>query len=372
VVALSATWATAQSLDTPRYEASRSAALVTCSDAEGREPLPAYRPGRQVSGTIRVWGNPQMAALTKLWEEGFRAHQPAVRFENRLTGTNVAMAGLYTGTADLAFMGREATPKERMAFEYTLRYQPTRFELATGSVDVPQHSPALVIFVHKDNPLSRLTLAQLDAIFSYERRRGHTPIGTWDQLGLGGEWSGQRINLYGYDPETGTGSHFRRVVLRDSYKSNWDRLREFADAPQADGTTVEAGRQILDALARDRFGIAVSTLNHANPQVRPVALAAEEGGPWLEARRETVFTRRYPLTRAVSAWVNRVSGQPLAPGVRELLRYILSYEGQQDVARDGSFLPVCAEVAREQLGVDGDRYFYGVPAPAFKKEELPR
>jgi len=372
LLSLTGTWAAAQSLDTPRYEASRSAALVTCRGPEDLESLPRYRPGAPVSGTIRIWGYPQMAALTKLWEEGFRAHHPAARFENRLAGTNIAMAGLYTGTADLAFMAREATPKERMAFEYTLRYQPTRFELATGSVDVPQHSPALVVFVHKDNPLSRLTLAQLDAIFGYERRRGHTPIDTWDQLGLGGGWSGQRINLYGYDPETGTGSHFRRVVLRDSYKSNWDRLREFTDAPQADGTIVEAGRQILDALAKDRFGIGVSTLNHANPLVKPVALAAEDGGPWLEARRETVFTRRYPLTRAVSAWVNRVSGQPLAPGVQEFLRYILSYEGQHDVVRDGGFLPLCAEVAREQLGVEGDRYFYGVPVPAFKKEELPR
>jgi phosphate transport system substrate-binding protein len=135
---------------------------------------------------------------------------------------------------------------------------------------------------------------------------------------------------------------------------------------------VEAGRQILDALARDRFGIGVSTLNHANPLVKPVALAADDGGPWLEARRETVFTRRYPLTRAVSAWVNRVSGQPLAPGVQEFLRYILSYEGQHDVVRDSGLLPLCAEVAREQLGVEGDRYFYGVPVPAFKKEELPR
>jgi phosphate transport system substrate-binding protein len=297
--------------------------------------------------TLLIWGNRQMAGLTTRWQEGFRARHPGVSFETRLMGTGTGMAGIYTGVADVAFMGRECTPKEIMAFEWVFRYKPTRVEVATGSVDVPGHSPALVVFVHEDNPLSRLTLAQLDAIFGHERRRGHAPIGTWDQLGLAGEWSGRQLDLYGYDVDTGSGSFFRHAVLDDSAKLNWDRLRELGGGRPPDGA--EAGRRILDALAANRFGIAVSSLAYARPHVKPLALAIDDRGPWIAATAESVVAREYPLTRVVSAWINRPPGQPVEPSLREFLRYVLSPEGQQEIARDGGFLPLGADAMRRQL-----------------------
>jgi len=42
-------------------------------------------------------------------------------------------------------------------------------------------------------------------------------------------------------------------------------------------------------------------------------------------------------------------GTPIDPNVKEFLRYVLSQEGQAEVARDGKYLPLTAEVVREQL-----------------------
>ena len=44
-------------------------------------------------------------------------------------------------------------------------------------------------------------------------------------------------------------------------------------------------------------------------------------------------------------------GEPVAPDpkVREFLRYMLSRQGQADVAEEGDYLPLTAAVAREQL-----------------------
>jgi phosphate transport system substrate-binding protein len=39
----------------------------------------------------------------------------------------------------------------------------------------------------------------------------------------------------------------------------------------------------------------------------------------------------------------------LDPRVREYFRYILSREGQEEVQRDGKWLPLTADVVREQL-----------------------
>ena len=37
------------------------------------------------------------------------------------------------------------------------------------------------------------------------------------------------------------------------------------------------------------------------------------------------------------------------PKVKEFLRYVLSQEGQADIMRDGKYLPLTADVVREQL-----------------------
>jgi phosphate transport system substrate-binding protein len=51
----------------------------------------------------------------------------------------------------------------------------------------------------------------------------------------------------------------------------------------------------------------------------------------------------------VCIYIHREPGKPVEPRVKEFLRYILSREGQQAVVKDGSYLPLTAELIREQL-----------------------
>src|SRR6266478_9021902 len=50
---------------------------------------------------------------------------------------------------------------------------------------------------------------------------------------------------------------------------------------------------------------------------------------------------------------DRANGDPadpkVAPKLKEFLRYILSRQGQQDVAREGDYLPLTAAITKEQL-----------------------
>ncbi|MGI8746367.1 MAG: hypothetical protein ACR2NN_28065 [Bryobacteraceae bacterium] len=52
--------------------------------------------------TMRVWGSAQMVELMGNWQKGFSRSHPAVRFENHMNGAVSAIAGIYTGVADLA------------------------------------------------------------------------------------------------------------------------------------------------------------------------------------------------------------------------------------------------------------------------------
>jgi phosphate transport system substrate-binding protein len=291
---------------------------------------------------IRVWGSGHLQVLVRRWEQGLKNSQPRVRVESRPTGSDVAMAGLYTGLADLAVLGRECTAVESKAFEWIFRYPPAHVQLTTGSLDRPGRSPALVAFVHRDNPLSQLTLVQLDAIFGHECLSGaQQNIRTWGDLGLQGEWAGRFIHLYAHDAESGTGRFFRRVVLRDSCKMNWEHLTEF--------NTPDAGDRILAAVAGDRFGLAMTGASGESvPQVKALALARGSGDEAVAATRESLISCRYPLTRAVYGYFNRRPDGPLEAGLGGFLRHALSREGQQPVA-GSDYLPLSPDTAREQL-----------------------
>jgi phosphate transport system substrate-binding protein len=326
-----------------------SLACVFAQDPDYLQGLTPYSPQQSVSGTIRNWGNNYIPALMKRWEEGFQRYHPGVQFETNLKGTEAAVAGLYGKIADLAFVGREIYRPESKGFEGRFGYPPLAIEISSGSYNTPHKTFALMVFVHKDNPLARLTMTQLDAIFGCERMRGaKEPIRTWGQLGLKGEWADRPIHVYGYNFDTGMAGFFRMTVLKDSYKWN-DELQDFNNGRDAKGEVINAGVYILDALAKDRYAIAFANVLYANPNVKTLALAAKEGGPYIEPTKESVWRRAYPITRFTNVCINRPPGKPVEPKIKEFLRYILSRDGMEAVVRDGSYLPLTAELIDEQL-----------------------
>jgi hypothetical protein len=80
-----------------------------------------------------------------------------------------------------------------------------------------------------------------------------------------------------------------------SKKWNCD-LRELRDLRLPDDSTVDAGQQILDALAKDRYGMAISSMAYRNPNSRALALSGD-GGEYVAPTRDTVMARQYPLDR---------------------------------------------------------------------------
>lgn len=333
--------------------------IVTCTHGQGLSKLPQYQPEQKIADcdTIRSWGSVDMAGMMKSWEAGFRKYQSAVRFADTLKGTETAQAALYTNVADLGLMDREILSLERHVLLRRTHHLPLELTVATGSFDVARKSPALAVFVNKDNPLSRLTLKELDGIFGDQRtgawddkyrwhpelaRSAAENVRTWGQLGLTGEWKDQPIHVYGYpitiySPFPGPMIFFRDVAFNGGDIWN-SALLEF-----------DQGDQITAALSQDRYGIAYTSLAYRTAQIKPLALANAAGTTYVDLTKDNVTTRKYPLTRSVFIYIDRDPDKPVDPKVKEFLRYILSSQGQQDVARDGGYLPLTAEVVNEQL-----------------------
>ena len=317
---------------------------------------PPYQAHGVVHGVIRIWGHGAydrsrdfIGALVRAWERGFQRVQPGIRFENHLVGTAAAIGALYTGRGDLALMGREIWPPEVAAFREVFGYPPTGVDVVTGSFDVRNHDYALVVFVHKSNPLAGLTLAQLDALFGVERRRGGHAVRTWGDLGLSGAWSGRPVHLYGLPISRGFARFFEDKVFLGGRL--WrPSLREFADAKGSRGGAGDGGQRMLDAMAQDPDAIGYAGLLYHNPGVKPIALARRAGGAYVAATADTVLNHRYPLTRMITMFFNRPPGVPVDPKLREFLRYVLSRDGQEAVPRrGGGYLPMLAPFAADQL-----------------------
>jgi phosphate transport system substrate-binding protein len=317
--------------------------------AQSQGALRAYHSDRLVRGTVRIWGHGAlghdfMETLVKDWESGFRAVQRGVIFETRLQGTASAIGALYTGSGDLAIMGREIRPFEIEAFREVLHYTPLGIEVATGSFDVRNKDFALGIFVNRDNPLSKLTLAQVQGVFGCERGR---EIRKWGDLGLAGEWANRPIHLYGYQIWRGFADFFRDAVLAGSHRWN-PSLLEILPAKASDGSDIDDGDVMLERLSKDRDGIAYCGMHYHNTIVRPLDLAVNARGPFYAPTKENCIQRTYPLTRVIVGFINRPPGGPPPEAVAEFLRYILSRDGQASVLREGDYLPLNAGVVREQ------------------------
>jgi phosphate transport system substrate-binding protein len=134
-------------------------------------------------------------------------------------------------------------------------------------------------------------------------------------------------------------------ALQESALNEVGRLLSAGPRPPQGCETIAA------ALARDPYGIAYTAAQcvRKTQQVRAVPLAERDGMPYVEASRENMLNRTYPLVEGIYVYINRPPGKPVDPKTKEFLKYILSRHGQEDVLADGGYLPLPADVVAQEL-----------------------
>ena len=280
-----------------------------------------------VSGTINSIGSDTLNNLITLWAEGFRKQYPSVKIQVEGKGSSTAPPALIENTAQLGPMSRTMKSSEIDAFEAKFGYPPTAYPVAVD---------ALALFVNKDNPVTGLTMAEVDALFSKSRRQGHpTDLTRWGQVGHSGDWANAPISLYGRNSASGTYGFFKEHALK-----NGDFKDQVKEQP--------GSASVVQGISEDRYGIGYSGIGYSTSGVRMVPLAAKAGQPFIEPTHANTKNGTYPLWRYLYIYVNQAPGKPLSPIVKEFLAYVYSKEGQADVLRDGYF-PVPGALAEKQL-----------------------
>ncbi len=288
--------------------------------------ISAYAKQSGVTGNLSSIGSDTLNNLMTLWGEGFRKEYPNVRIQIEGKGSSTAPPALISGTAQIGPMSREMKPTEIDEFEKKYGYKPTAVQVAID---------ALEVFVNKDNPAEKLTLPQVDAIFSKTRLCGApADLSTWGSLGATGVWSTRPVSLYGRNSASGTYGYFKEHALcKGDYK---DSVKE-----------QPGSASVVQGISADANGIGFSGMGYRTSSVKALALAAKDGSPFVTADPDNVYAGKYPLSRFLYLYVNRPPNAPLDPLVREFLGYVLSKQGQEVVVKDG-YLPLTAALVERE------------------------
>jgi phosphate transport system substrate-binding protein len=279
------------------------ASLTPACSSQPGQAAPDVQPSR----TIENKGSDTIVNLALAWAEAYQEVQPAVQVSVTGGGTGTGMAALINGTLDIANASRRIKPEERSAAEAN-GISPVEFVVARD---------AIAVIVHPDNPVDRLTIDQIAAIYT-------GAIDNWAELG------GQDRPIVRLSRETNSGTHvyFLEQVLR---KADPESEALFSTdtllLPSSEGITAEV-RDNPNAIGYDGLG-------YVTPDVKVLAVALDPGLGYAYPTIQTVNSLEYPIARELYMYT---AGEPQAE-VLEYLTWILGDEAQAIVSQLG-FVPV--------------------------------
>lgn len=268
----------------------------------------------QPDGAIAVVGYNDMAEMLRALGTRFGELHPGFRFAWILPGTKAAPAALADGRSAFAPMGAPMTPPQLVEYERITHTPPLVFRMAHASLSPRALSGPLAVFVHRDNPLNSLTLAELAAIFS-------------------GADTGRGLRPCGVEPDAALGLFFRERVLGER---GW--AKDFVGVSQS--------AEVVRRVGEDLHAIGFAAACRTTPVVKMLALSERDGESPVAVSEKNLMAGRYPLDRHLLICART----PLEPWLREFLRFVLSREGQEIVAAGTlGYLPLNSGEARVQL-----------------------
>ena len=265
--------------------------------------LPHYMPAAQLTAQVEVPGTDALSELGDEWNRLFVQYQPGSRLIYVPKLTKEAVKDLQDGTRPMIITARDMTTEELSAFQAKYGYMPMR---------IPVCLDATIVFVHQANPLSSITMEQLDAIYSKDRLGGaKAPVLLWSDLNVKGGLGKRSIQAYARAEGAATRDAFKTtVLLKGEYRQGI--------LPRPDAAS------LAEAVVTDETGIAFGSMASWYAGVKVLPIVPYKATDARFPTQENVTSSRYPMPRLYYAYVNRAPGKPLDPGVNEVLHLILS------------------------------------------------
>jgi phosphate transport system substrate-binding protein len=303
-----------------------------------------YQRVAQLQGILTVVGSTTTAHVVRVWGKAFLNLYPEVMVRVVATGSSRAPQAMIDDAHVIGMMSRPMKDEERAELT-NKRGLPLELKVAVDAVG---------IYVFKDNPLSSISLSDIERIFSAHPRSGDRIV-TWGQLGLKDDWASRPIMAFGYHRGHGINEVMSQLALNGA-EFHPGLHEEPVSTSVVQGVGVEYG------------GIGYASLYYrtARTKVLPIRVDDETIAP----TDETIGEGNYPLARYLYLYFLADATSPphgggknslahlykyffaddatSTPNVeREFLRFVLSRQGQDLVGNAGES-PISAALAVAQ------------------------
>lgn len=255
--------------------------------------------------TIQVQGSDTMVNLAQAWAEEYHEVNPNASIEVGGGGSGVGIAALINGTIDMANSSRDMKPDERTKAKNQSGEEPKEYTVGFD---------ALAVYVHKDNPLTEISVEQLAAIYG---EGGN--VKTWSDLGISvpGCSSGEIIRV-SRQSNSGTYEFFREHVL--------DK-RDF----KLGSRDMNGSKEVVELVSHTPCAIGYSGMGYATEQVKMLKVSMKPGEAPAAPTVANALDKSYPLARPLFIYT---LGVPEG-AVKSYIDWILSPAGQKIVEESG-------------------------------------
>jgi phosphate transport system substrate-binding protein len=248
---------------------------------------------------VTVKGSDTMVILMQRWAEAYMGGHRGAIVQVTGGGSGTGIAALINGTTDICMSSRPMKEDEKRKLR-------DRFQ--TMGIETPVAKDGLSVYLHADNPVKELSIAQLRAIYT-------GAVTNWREVG----GPDAPITLYSRENNSGTYVYFKDHVLLG---------RDYSARAQ----TLPGTAAVVNAVAKDRNGIGYGGAAYAKG-VRELAVKRDDAGPAVAPSPETVKDGSYPITRYLYVYTRtRPAGD-----VKKFVDFVLSADGQALTTRVGYF-----------------------------------
>jgi len=276
--------------------------LAACSGGGGQSgSLP------ETSAYIENKGSDTIVNLALAWAERYQELHPDVSISVTGGGSGTGIAALINGTVTIASASRQIKTEEIQDAQAN-GINPVEFIIARD---------AIAVVVHPSNPVNELTLQQLSDIYSGK-------ISNWTEVG------GENHPIVRLSRETNSGTHvyFLETVLRLGEKDNKTLF-------SMDTLLLPSSEGIINEVRQNPNAIGYDGLGYVPDDLKIVAVAETDGGPYVLPMISTVNDKSYPIARDLYMYT---AGEPTG-AVKTYLDWILSSDAQEIVVELG-FVPI--------------------------------
>ena len=254
------------------------------------------------AGNITVKGSDTMVILGQKWAETYMKQNPGTTVQVTGGGSGTGIAALLNGATDICNSSRPMKPSERADVIK---------KFGKGVHEYKTCLDGLSVYVHKDNPLTTLSIPQLEAIFTGK-------VTNWKQVG----GPDAPISLYGRENSSGTYEFFKEHVLNK---------KDFAAATK----TMPGTAAVIQGVAKDVNAIGYGGIAYGEG-VKHLKVSKTDGGEAFEPTEENVLSGKYPIARHL---FNYVAPAKDTGAVAAYIEWCTSDAGQA-VVKDVGYFPL--------------------------------